>query len=120
MHMSSIQVAITPGEAWVDEDEDDETFMIAIIFSLFLLLLLALSFFFSPSLSLSWSCCRRSGIRDDHEEFEGRATFGFTAYPEETTDGHGHGTHCAGIIGGKTLGVAPFVNLVGVKVGQTA
>lgn len=38
--------------------------------------------------------------------------------PGETTaeDGNGHGTHCAGTIGGQSVGVAPDVQLIGVKV----
>ena len=35
---------------------------------------------------------------------------------ETQTDGHGHGTHCAGTVGGSTYGVAKRANLVGVKV----
>jgi subtilisin family serine protease len=31
-------------------------------------------------------------------------------------DGHGHGTHCAGTVGGKTVGIAKKVNLHAVKV----
>ena len=59
-----------------------------------------------------------TGIRLDHEEFEGRASFGFDAYPNGTTvmDGNGHGTHVAGTIGGKTHGVAKGINLIAVRV----
>ena len=59
-----------------------------------------------------------TGIRLDHEEFGGRAKFGFDAVPNGTTvmDGNGHGTHVAGIIGGKTYGVAKGINLIAVRV----
>lgn len=58
-----------------------------------------------------------TGIRLDHEEFEGRAKFGTVVIDEEDeADGHGHGTHCAGIIAGKTYGVAKNANVVAVKV----
>jgi len=33
-----------------------------------------------------------------------------------TVDDVGHGTHCAGIIGGQSVGVAPAANLFGIKV----
>jgi len=58
-----------------------------------------------------------SGIRTRHEEFEGRASWGrILTNPRKKLDCSGHGTHVAGIIGGKTYGVAPKVNLVAVKV----
>ncbi|KAF1918609.1 oryzin precursor [Ampelomyces quisqualis] len=58
-----------------------------------------------------------SGIRLDHEEFEGRAIFGHNAVAGSTTntDETGHGT-VASIIGGKTFGVAKMTTLVAVKV----
>ncbi|KXN67955.1 subtilisin-like protein [Conidiobolus coronatus NRRL 28638] len=58
-----------------------------------------------------------TGINVEHEEFEGRAKWG-TVTPEGASqeDVHGHGTHCAGTIGGKTYGVAKDVNLIAVKV----
>lgn len=34
----------------------------------------------------------------------------------QDTDENGHGTHCAGTIGGITFGVAKSANLIGVKV----
>lgn len=35
---------------------------------------------------------------------------------EQNTDENGHGTHCAGTIGGSTYGVAKAAKIVGVKV----
>lgn len=57
-----------------------------------------------------------TGIRYDHEEFEGRATFGYDAFGGDGSDCRGHGTHVAGIIGGKTYGVAKKARLVSVRV----
>lgn len=57
-----------------------------------------------------------TGIDTTHPEFEGRAIRGgnFTSSPPG--DRNGHGTHCAGTIGGKTYGVAKQCTLVDVKV----
>lgn len=57
-----------------------------------------------------------SGIRHAHSEFEGRASYGFDVYSTAGEDCHGHGTHVAGTVGGKTFGVAKKVQLVSVKV----
>ncbi|MCK1796732.1 S8 family peptidase [Streptomyces sp. XM4193] len=59
-----------------------------------------------------------SGIRISHDEFEGRASYGYNFVDGNTqaSDCHGHGTHVAGTVGGKTYGVAKKVKLVGVKV----
>jgi len=66
-----------------------------------------------------------TGIRFDHVEFEGRATPGFDAFPADPVDPllmpapndcHGHGTHVAGTVGGKTYGVAKQARLVAVRV----
>ncbi|MGQ0630871.1 MAG: S8 family peptidase [Sporichthyaceae bacterium] len=70
-----------------------------------------------------------TGIRATHREFGGRVAPGFTAIDDGngTTDpvfcrgtgdgrGVGHGTHVAGTLGGASLGVAPGVTLVPVRV----
>jgi serine protease len=59
-----------------------------------------------------------SGIRTTHREFEGRAAEAFTAINDGrgAQDCAGHGTHVAGIIGGKTFGVAKGVRLYSLRV----
>ncbi|HEU0012507.1 MAG TPA: S8 family serine peptidase [Longimicrobium sp.] len=67
-----------------------------------------------------------TGIRFDHSEFEGRAVNGWDAYAADPVDPlligdmnndcHGHGTHVAGTVGGKTYGLAKAVKLVAVRV----
>ena len=59
-----------------------------------------------------------TGIRLTHNEFGGRAFAGFDAIDEGgiAADGHGHGTHVAGTIGGTTYGVAKGVRLYAVRV----
>jgi subtilisin family serine protease len=59
-----------------------------------------------------------TGIRFDHAEFEGRAVPGFDAIADgrDGDDCHGHGTHVAGTVGGRTYGVAKKVRLVAVRV----
>lgn len=57
-----------------------------------------------------------TGIRYTHQDFGGRASFGFDAYGEEGDDCNGHGTHVAGTAGGSTFGVAKEVDLVSVRV----
>jgi subtilisin family serine protease len=57
-----------------------------------------------------------TGVYIQHNEFEGRATWGYNAVDRDDTDGNGHGTHCAGTVGGKTYGMAKKANIVGVKV----
>ncbi|KAF2136685.1 uncharacterized protein K452DRAFT_237059 [Aplosporella prunicola CBS 121167] len=57
-----------------------------------------------------------TGVYASHQEFGGRASIGYTYYSNQKTDGNGHGTHCAGTIGGSTVGIASKATLVGVKV----
>ena len=61
-----------------------------------------------------------TGIRYDHVEFGGRATFGADMMADSATqrgaDCNGHGTHVAGTVGGSTYGVAKNVSLVAVRV----
>ena len=57
-----------------------------------------------------------TGIMIEHEDFEGRASYGADFTFEGDGDGNGHGTHCAGTVGGKDSGVAKGVDLVAVKV----
>eukprot|EP01134_Creolimax_fragrantissima_P002820 CFRG2820T1 len=58
-----------------------------------------------------------SGITLTHSDFEGRAYYGLDTINEfNKGDNNGHGTHVAGIVGGKTFGVVKNVNLISVKV----
>ncbi|KAK6353657.1 Basic amino-acid permease [Orbilia brochopaga] len=58
-----------------------------------------------------------TGILTAHKEFEGRAEHGFTAVEDaDDADHQGHGTHVAGIIAGKTWGVAKKARVISVKV----
>jgi PKD repeat protein len=58
-----------------------------------------------------------TGIRYTHEEFGGRAVFGWDAQRNgDGSDSDGHGTHVAGTVGGRTYGVAKDVTLVSVRV----
>ncbi len=58
-----------------------------------------------------------TGIRFTHTDFGGRAVTGFDAIDGGSADdGHGHGTHVAGTVGGTGFGVAKGVTLVGVRV----
>jgi cerevisin len=57
------------------------------------------------------------GINIRHEDFEGRAKWGFTADGlDGDVDGNGHGSHVASTVGGRNYGVAKSVKLFAVKV----
>lgn len=59
-----------------------------------------------------------TGVRITHEEFEGRASYGYDAVDDDddAADGYGHGTHVAGTIAGATYGVAKKAKIVAVRV----
>lgn len=59
-----------------------------------------------------------TGIRLTHQEFGGRALFGYDAIGDgqNGNDCNGHGTHVAGTVGGRTFGVAKGVRLYAVRV----
>ncbi|KAF3905327.1 Cerevisin [Arthrobotrys entomopaga] len=62
-----------------------------------------------------------TGILTTHNEFKNpdgtsRASWGTNTIDSVNTDGNGHGTHCAGIVGGNTWGVVKAAKVVAVKV----
>ena len=59
-----------------------------------------------------------TGIKPDHVDFGGRVSEGYNGMTPgaSTNDGHGHGTHVAGTVGGNTYGVAKQIKLIPVKV----
>lgn len=59
-----------------------------------------------------------SGIHISHQDFEGRATYGYDFVSNSTTadDCNGHGTHVAGLAGGKLYGAAKGATLTAVRV----
>lgn len=57
-----------------------------------------------------------TGVFVEHNDFEGRATFGTSIPKGSKTDRQGHGTFCCSLVGGKVYGVAKNASLVAVKV----
>jgi aqualysin 1 len=57
-----------------------------------------------------------TGIRYSHNDFGGRAFFGYDSFGGNGSDCNGHGTHVAGTAGGSTHGVAKSVRLISVRV----
>jgi len=58
-----------------------------------------------------------TGIYIEHNDFNGRASWGANFVGDgDDFDGNGHGTHCAGTIGGTKYGLAKNCRLVAVKV----
>lgn len=56
-----------------------------------------------------------TGVKITHREFEGRAEM-IKSYYESSEDQNSHGTHVAGIIAGRSTGVAKTVQIKGIKV----
>jgi subtilisin family serine protease len=58
-----------------------------------------------------------TGVRITHQEFGGRATFGFNAMDDGIdSDCNGHGTHTAALAAGVTYGVAKTASVISIKV----
>lgn len=57
-----------------------------------------------------------TGIRFDHQEFEGRAMKGFDSYGGDGMDCNGHGSHVAGTAAGKVYGVAKEASIYAVRI----
>lgn len=65
-----------------------------------------------------------SGVNLVHEQFGGRALAGLDELTHDNTDPvspassdcNGHGTHVAGLVGGSSIGVAPAISVVSVRV----
>ncbi|MDX3850730.1 S8 family peptidase [Streptomyces sp. AK02-01A] len=59
-----------------------------------------------------------TGVRITHQDFEGRARYGYDAIDNDDSadDGYGHGTHVAGTIAGAANGVAKKAEIVAVRV----
>ncbi|MFD9635746.1 S8 family peptidase [Streptomyces violascens] len=59
-----------------------------------------------------------SGVRITHQDFGGRASYGYDAVDNDQVaqDGNGHGTHVAAIAAGSRYGVAKKARIVAVRV----
>ncbi|MFF3749456.1 S8 family peptidase [Streptomyces sp. NPDC002018] len=59
-----------------------------------------------------------TGVRITHQDFGGRASYGYDAVDGDTTaqDGNGHGTHVAATAAGTSYGVAKKAKIVAVRV----
>ncbi|MFE9251546.1 S8 family peptidase [Streptomyces sp. NPDC007088] len=59
-----------------------------------------------------------TGVRISHQDFGGRASYGYDAVDNDNTaqDGNGHGTHVAATVAGNAYGVAKKARIVGVRV----
>lgn len=59
-----------------------------------------------------------TGVRISHEDFGGRASYGYDAVDDDTTaaDGNGHGTHVAGTVAGFSYGMAKKAQIVAIRV----
>ena len=57
-----------------------------------------------------------TGVDRDHPEFENRMGESYSSFNDTIDDDHGHGTHVAGTVGGKTFGVAREVVIHPVRV----
>jgi len=57
-----------------------------------------------------------TGIKLTHTEFDGRAVWGANYVDNIRDDNNGHGTHCAGTIGGSSVGLARYARMVAVRV----
>jgi len=57
-----------------------------------------------------------TGVLISHPDFGGRASWGVNYAGGPNTDQNGHGTHCAGTVGGTVSGVAKNANIIAVKV----